>query len=501
MLGRYALYEKIAAGGMASVHIGRLVGPVGFARTVAIKRMRPQFAEDPEFVSMFLDEARLAARIRHPNVVPTLDVVSEGGELFLVMELVQGESLSRLMIATSARGERISPSMAATIMAGVLHGLHAAHEATSETGSPLDVVHRDVSPHNILVGLDGVARVLDFGVAKAAGRSHTTRDGQLKGKLAYMAPEQLRGKVSRVTDVYAASVVLWEALTGKRLFEGDNDAHVFGRVLEGCRDLPSLHAPDVPIPLDAITMRGLSLDPEKRFPTARAMACALEDALPATPASRISAWVEEVARETLSRRMARIASIESDAGLRPEEVSVEAPAALPAFGENGDGARSELLLRPQVPPDDRLDAPGGTAALPTHLLAPVVSDDSMPTQLSSSARASASPPPPRTATKWLLGAGAVLLLGAGIGIGSRGSSVGATPPVAPAAAAPEPLPVTAPAVPAPSAPAIPTMTASTAPPPRAAPATPKPAQAPATNCDPPYTVNAAGHRVRKPACF
>ena len=216
MLGRYALYEKIAAGGMATVHIGRLLGPVAFARTVAIKRMHPHFAADPAFVAMFLDEARLAARIRHPNVVPTLDVVAMENELFLVMEYVLGESLARLMQAAATRGERIPPSMVATIMAGVLHGLHAAHEATSDRGEPLGIVHRDVSPQNILVGTDGVARVLDFGVAKAAGRIQTTREGQLKGKLAYMAPERdPRQGVAPAADVYAASVVLWEALTGE----------------------------------------------------------------------------------------------------------------------------------------------------------------------------------------------------------------------------------------------------------------------------------------------
>src|ERR1700689_1284290 len=143
MLGRYALYERIASGGMASVHIGRLLGPVGFARTVAIKRMHPQFAEDPEFVSMFLDEARLAARIRHPNVVPTLDVVAMSGELFLVMDFVQGESLSRLIRATGALGERIPPRRVATMMFGVLHGLHPAHEPKSDRGEPLGIVHRD----------------------------------------------------------------------------------------------------------------------------------------------------------------------------------------------------------------------------------------------------------------------------------------------------------------------------------------------------------------------
>jgi serine/threonine-protein kinase len=205
MLGRYAIYEKIASGGMATVHVGRQLGHVGFARTVAIKRMHPQYAGDPEFVSMFVDEARLAARIHHPNVVPTLDVVAMDGELFLVMELIQGESLSRLIRTASSRNEHIPPAMVATMLVGVLQGLHAAHEAKSDQGEPLGIVHRDVSPHNIIVGTDGIARVLDFGVAKATGRIQTTRDGQLKGKLAYMAPEQIHGEVTRSTDVYAAA--------------------------------------------------------------------------------------------------------------------------------------------------------------------------------------------------------------------------------------------------------------------------------------------------------
>jgi len=328
MLGRYALYDKIASGGMASVHIGRLLGPVGFARTVAIKRMHAQFAEDPEFVSMFLDEARLAARIRHPNVVPTLDVVALSGELFLVMEYVQGESLARLIRGAVSDGERIAPAMAASIMVGVLHGLHAAHEAKNDHGDPLDIVHRDVSPHNVLVGIDGVARVLDFGVAKAAGRIQTTREGQLKGKLAYMSPEQVRGtrgNVTRATDIYAASVVLWETLTCKRLFSGDNEAEILALVVQGNDVPPSRFAPGVPPVLDEVTMRGLSLDPSKRFATAREMARALEDALPPVVSSKIGDWVERIARQTLEERSARIAVIESDSSSHP----VPAPPASP----------------------------------------------------------------------------------------------------------------------------------------------------------------------------
>src|SRR6516225_8996456 len=176
VVGRYALYVAIAAGGMATVHLGRLIGEVGFSRTVAIKRLHPQYAADPEFVSMFLDEARLAARIRHPNVVPTLDVVATKGELFLVMDYVPGESLARLSRVCREQRRPIPHRITSAVMAGALHGLHAAHEAKSERGAPLGIVHRDVSPQNVLVGADGVPRVLDFGVAKAAGRMQETRE-------------------------------------------------------------------------------------------------------------------------------------------------------------------------------------------------------------------------------------------------------------------------------------------------------------------------------------
>jgi eukaryotic-like serine/threonine-protein kinase len=312
MLGRYALYEKIASGGMASVHIGRLLGPVGFARTVAIKHMHAQYAEDPEFVSMFLDEARLAARIRHPNVVPTLDVVAMSGELFLVMEFVQGESLSRLMQSARDRGERIPVDVAAAIVVGTLLGLHAAHEAKSDRGEALEIVHRDVSPHNILVGIDGVARVLDFGVAKAVGRLHTTREGQLKGKLTYMAPEQLQGEATRATDVYATSIVLWEALTGKRLFDGANERQVVGKLIKGCEEPPSKHVAGLASAVDDVTMRGLSMDPAKRFATARDMARALEAVIPLATPSKVGDWVELAATDTLHERSVRVARIEND---------------------------------------------------------------------------------------------------------------------------------------------------------------------------------------------
>src|SRR5579883_1648178 len=179
MVGRYALFEQIAAGGMATVHLGRLVGPVGFSRTVAIKRLHTSLTSDPQFVAMFLDEARLAGRVTHPNVVATIDVVTLQGELFLVMEHIAGVSLMRLLQASTQRKEFVPPAIAAGIVVGVLQGLHAAHDACNEKGEPLGLVHRDVSPQNILVGAEGVPRVIDFGVAKAAGRSQITNRSQI----------------------------------------------------------------------------------------------------------------------------------------------------------------------------------------------------------------------------------------------------------------------------------------------------------------------------------
>ena len=326
VVGRYAIHGEISSGGMATVHFGRLVGPIGFSRTVAIKRLHPQFAKDPDFVAMFLDEARLAARIQHPNVVPTLDVVSTDGEIFLVMEYVQGETLSRLIRASRDRGGRVPSRIAGAIMVGALHGLHAAHEAKDERGRALGIVHRDVSPQNVLVGVDGVTRVLDFGVAKAAVRLQTTREGQLKGKLAYMAPEQLQsGVVDRLSDVYAAGVLLWESLTTKRLFEADNEGQLLSMVLRGHVDPPSTIAPEVPAALDAIAMRALDRDPTKRFATARDMAIALERSLEIAMSSEVGEWVEAMARDGLMRRAERVAEIESSAHARPSSKPPERP--------------------------------------------------------------------------------------------------------------------------------------------------------------------------------
>jgi eukaryotic-like serine/threonine-protein kinase len=296
---------------MATVYLGRLVGPVGFSRTVAIKRLHPQFARDPEFVAMFLDEARVAARIRHPNVVPTLDVVATEGELFLVMDYVQGEALSQLFRAVRAKGGAVPAPVAVNILLGVLHGLHAAHEATNERGEALGIVHRDVSPQNVLVGTDGVPRLVDFGVAKAVGRLQTTREGQLKGKAAYMAPEQVRGgEVTRQADVFAAAVVLWEALTGRRLFQGNSDAETIYRLLDAELEAPSKITPSIPAALDAVVLRGLARNAADRYTSALEMAIDLEKTVGMVSSREVGAWVHEMAGARLDERNQQVLAIE-----------------------------------------------------------------------------------------------------------------------------------------------------------------------------------------------
>jgi|CZKU01.1.fsa_nt_gi serine/threonine-protein kinase len=312
-IGQYEVHEAIASGGMASVHFGRFAGPGGFARSVAIKRMHAHLVSDPEFVAMFVDEARLAARVHHPNVVATLDVLAGSAELLIVMEYVHGEPLARLVSRVLERRGRIPPAIACAIVCDLLAGLHAAHEATDERGESLGLVHRDVSPENVLVGLDGAARVLDFGVAKAIGRLQVTRDGQVKGKIAYMAPEQVRGTtVDRKTDVYAASVVLWELLAGRRLFEQAPDGKLVERILFGNIDAPSAVAPHVPELLNAIVLRGLARDPADRFATARDLARGIREAVRPASASEVTDWVEAHAAATLGARAETLAAIDRD---------------------------------------------------------------------------------------------------------------------------------------------------------------------------------------------
>ncbi len=265
---------------MATVYLGRAMGEGGFERLVAIKVMHEHVAEDADFRSMFLDEARLAARIRHPNVVAVIDIQrTEQDQLFLVMDFVDGPSLHQLRKRLSELGRKLPLDVTMRIFIDALSGLHAAHELTGPDGALLNLVHRDVSPQNILVGKDGITRITDFGVARAEARITSTRGGQLKGKLSYMSPEQLRNEeLDRRADVYGAGVALWEALTGKRLFDAGSEAGLVHMILGGVTQTPADVDPSVPAEISDLCMQALQAFKEDRPESAAAFADGLEAA-------------------------------------------------------------------------------------------------------------------------------------------------------------------------------------------------------------------------------
>jgi serine/threonine protein kinase len=483
-IGRYAMCAEIAAGGMATVHLGKLLGPVGFSRIVAIKALHPQFAKDPDFLSMFLDEARLAGRIRHPNVVSVFDVVSRQGELFLVMDYVPGETLARLARAARAQNERVPLPVALAVVAGALDGLHAAHEAKDESGAPLGIVHRDVSPQNILVGTDGAARILDFGVAKAVGRMQATRGDQLKGKLAYMAPEQLmRGPLDRGADVYAASIVLWELLTRERLFQGDDEISTYKLALDAVVRPPSEVLAELPQMLDAIVLKGLARNREDRFSTARDMARALEATGLLASDREVGDWVERVAQEPLASRARRLAQVEQGSSSGGEQ--------------DPEQARDDASLMRKI---DRR----GAAEAATMIVDSPPEDESSGALAAPAARAA-----PRRRSALLIGALACLLFASALLLVRVSRQNPSPPPVQGVIAAPirEAPTSNAPAAIAPPVLPLPLAADSAAPAlPKARPAphiaqTPRPVAKSKTDCSVPFTIDDHGVRIPKRQCL
>ena len=278
---RYELLTKLAAGGMGTVYVGRLRGAAGFRRLVAIKRAHPHLLEQPSFSRMLIKEAELASAIHHPNAVAVQDVEELDGELLLIMDYVDGVPLSRLLaVCDPDEGDPVPPRVAVRIVCDVCAGLHACHTCTDELGEPLDLVHRDVSPQNVLVGADGQARLTDFGIAKSLVRDDKlTQTGTIRGKTGYMAPEYATsGELDQRSDVFAVGVVLWETLAGRRLFRGATELETLRRLTE--QDAPPLSsaAPWVGSALDDVIATALRRDPEGRFRTAEAFARALEEA-------------------------------------------------------------------------------------------------------------------------------------------------------------------------------------------------------------------------------
>jgi serine/threonine-protein kinase len=349
-VGRYELLHEIATGGMATVFLGRARGAANFERIVALKICHPHLRKDEDFANMFLDEARLAAQIHHPNVVSTVDVGNDE-DLYLVMEYVEGDRLSGLIRTASKKGQRLPLAITTRLMIDVLSGLHAAHELVDQKGDPLHIVHRDVSPQNILVGVNGVAKITDFGIAKAEARATVTREGQVKGKMSYMAPEQLSCRdVDRRADLYAAGVVFWETLTGRRLFRADTDAETLNMVLHGVVPAPSSVAPEVPPELDAIIVKALQREPGKRFATGAEMADAVENAgFKVANARAVAAYITEMLAEPLAQRRELLKKI-------AEGLIIPAPDRNPELSHSAVRPAGSTLT--STPRADTLSGPG-----------------------------------------------------------------------------------------------------------------------------------------------
>ena len=294
--GKYQLFASLGRGGMADVFLAVARGQMGFNKLAVIKRLRQALAEESAFRTMFLDEARLAARLSHPNIVHTYEVGEQGGVYFIAMEYLEGQSLNKVLKEALRRKEVIEPEVGARIIADALGGLAYAHALADYDGRPLGIIHRDVSPHNIFVTYDGHTKLVDFGIAKAALSSTETEVGVLKGKVAYMSPEQaMGGRIDQRADLFAMGIVLWELIARQRLMTGESAANTLHKLMNEPIPRLSRAVPGIDPALEAIVMRSLEKDPNYRFQSAGEMRDALDDWLRSRP--------RQTRQEDVSRKM------------------------------------------------------------------------------------------------------------------------------------------------------------------------------------------------------
>lgn len=304
--GRYQLLKKLATGGMAQIYLARQVGPEGFEKLLVVKRILPHLAENEDFVTMFLDEARIAARLNHPNVVQIFDLGAQDDSFFIAMEFIHGEDIRRVWKHADKIGKPIPLPLICRIIIDACAGLDYAHKKADQSGRALNIVHRDISPQNILVSFEGGVKVVDFGIAKAADQATVTKSGVLKGKYSYMSPEQAGGQpIDCRTDIFALGVVLYELLTGTRLFKRATDIQTLNAVSECKVAPPSEITSRVPADLDSIVMKALSKDRKDRFSEARQLGAALEQWLFSHQMPASSVQLAEFLQDIYADRLAR----------------------------------------------------------------------------------------------------------------------------------------------------------------------------------------------------
>ncbi len=456
--GHYVIHCEVGRGGTATVFAGT---DLESGRRVAIKKLHEFLATDPRFASMLAEEARLGARIESRHAVPIRDLVASDGNIFAVMEYIHGESLAGVL-KTSSSG--LPLPICTAIVSDALAGLQAAHQARGPSGEHLGLVHRDVAPDNILIGTDGLARLTDFGIAKALGRGQVTATGVVKGKLRYMAPEQAGGETSLRSDVFAMGVVLWECLTGRHLFDAEHESTVLSQLISQNIVAPSTIRSGLSTELDAVVMRALARAPDARFGSAGEM----REALMATgvPASHtaVAAYLNGACGPRLEERALQLAAHEADACLAPAAPGVEAPAPPPS--SQTTPVTGTLVMLSAVPPQAKRSRTMLTAAAVAAAAALVL---------------------------WLLQPGAR-------------ADAAATAAEAPATAEPVPTPVAASSssgAEGAEAPLAPLATSAGRKAPRTGVVRARPTE-PArqvAGCNPPYTVDSTGVRVYRLECF
>jgi serine/threonine-protein kinase len=354
-LGKYEVIERLATGGMAEIVLARASGMLGFQKLVVIKRILPHLASRNDFIQMFLDEARIATTLNHPNVVQTYEVGVQGKSYFLVMEYLAGEDVRSIVRKLARQGKRLPVEHALQVIIGVTSGLQYAHDKRDFDGKPLDIVHRDVTPQNVIVSYDGGVKLLDFGIAKASNRINETRSGSFKGKVPYLSPEQCRGEpLDRRTDIFSLGILLYEITLGRRLFRGETDFQILKQIADGAVTPPRVVDPGYDPRLEQIVMKALDNDPARRFQSAREMQDALErlahdqrlrlsplalsDFMHALFADKVHKWQQvsaEGGREQLEQHFADLAA-EREADLQAEE----------ALSSAGSGGTSVEQLTP-----------------------------------------------------------------------------------------------------------------------------------------------------------
>ncbi len=429
--GRYELLKRLAGGGMGEVYLARQRGLDGFQKLLVIKTLLPHLCEDEEFITMFKDEARVTAQLIHPNICQVFEFDQVGDTYYMAMEYLRGEDVRRMWKACEQKGTPLQVPLICRVIADGAAGLDFAHSLRNSAGEPYHIVHRDISPQNILVTFEGGVKIIDFGVAKAAGRAQHTRTGALKGKYSYMSPEQVAGlEIDGRSDIFALGIVLHELLTGRRLFKAESDVQTLARVREAHVPPPSLLNPQLPPGLDEIVLKALAKNPDDRYRTAQEFRLALEDWLIQGRMSASSAHLAEFLKVLYGERLdkeSRLGPLMGDPGLAAPPAG-STPSGNSPLSNKSPSARSIELHGP---------APLGPPAAD-----PTVNQRSQPTGADlSTVRTESDAAPFKDKSNVRVAVAAVLILVAGFFV-LRAPMAARTPPPQPASMEPKPAELT-----------------------------------------------------------